>query len=217
MEYGKRKGLVSNRQHVMDHFRNRNELKEYLALEQIDFTKEEIFGMALQLPNAQDGVLLALLFKGVDYRDEFKELCSLTIHNVMEGYLVLHNRTILLDERTLTLIHRANEEEFYKSMKGDSERKYKLTPSPLIARGVRERVEADGKLILQRLVRVQKYFDYPKLNATNISLSGQVHVAKEELKKGRNMTEALDGVIKRFNLQDNATKRHTLELKIKQI
>lgn len=46
--------------------------------ENMMFDKDEIMDMAMSADNAQDGVILVLLFDGVSHKNEFDELINLT-------------------------------------------------------------------------------------------------------------------------------------------
>ncbi|MGR5954323.1 hypothetical protein ACT7DP_30665 [Bacillus paranthracis] len=62
---------------------------------------------------------------------------------------------------------------------------------------------------------MQILFEYPYLNATTISYSGQLHLAKELIEeKGVNINNAIIAVLKRFALPINNSSQFTLKNRI---
>ncbi|MDM5187559.1 hypothetical protein QUF99_09575 [Bacillus sp. DX4.1] len=186
------------------------------AEENMRFDKDEIMEMAMSADNAQDGVILGLLFDGVSHKNEFEELTNLTEDNIDEEnqQIILENRIVPMSTETAILVRRALEEDKYVSIKGETSRRYKIAEGANVLRGLRGKAKVKGQIISQRILRIAEIFDYPYLNATTISYSGQLHLAKELINDGKNIDDVVPIIIKRFNINDNLTSRFQLKIRI---
>ncbi|WP_050552613.1 phage lytic cycle repressor MrpR family protein [Bacillus cereus] len=202
-------------------FDTREKLEQLLdkeAEENMRFDKDEIMEMAMSADNAQDGVILGLLFDGLSHKNEFEELVNLTEDNIDEDnqQIVLEDREepIPMSTETAILVRRALEEDTYVSIKGENSRRYKIAEGTNVLRGLRGKAKVKGQIISQRILRIAEIFDYPYLNATTISYSGQLHLAKELINDGKNIDDVVPIVIKRFNINDNLASRFQLKIRI---
>lgn len=144
------------------------------------FDRDEIMAMAEEADNAQDGVILALLFDGVSHKDEFEELINLTEDDIDfdSKEINLEDRTIPMSQETTLLVKNALNDDTYYSINGERVRKYKITESNYVLRGHKSEVQVNAQIISQRILGLAKQFDYEYLNATNVSHSGRLHYAE---------------------------------------
>lgn len=192
-------------------------------------TKDDIYTIAQYSENAQDGVILNLLFDGVSHKRKFVELRNIRIQDVDMDNLVINipqlvdedtgevlpERQVPISSDTARLIRSAMEEEKYASLKGEVSRKYKIAQSDYILRGLRNNYQIKWENVSQRILRIAELEGYPYLNATNVSYSGQIHYARELMKEqGMSIDEACAEIIKRFNLSENESAHFYLKARI---
>ena len=200
-------------------FNSKDKLETLLdqeAEENMIFDKDQIMEMAMNADNSQDGVILALLFDGVSHKNEFEELIHLTKDNVNEDHqeIVLADRVLPISTETLILVRRALEEDTYVSIKGEASRRYKIADGINVLRGLRGKSKVKAQIISQRILRIAEIFDYPYLNATTISYSGQLHYAMEFIHAGKNIDDVVPIIMKRFDINDNSSSRFYLKTRI---
>ncbi|WP_144596631.1 hypothetical protein [Bacillus cereus] len=178
------------------------------------FDKDEIMDMAMSADNAQDGVILGLLFDGLSHENEFEELINLTEDNIDEEnqQIVLENRTIPMSTETAILVRKSLEEDVYVNIQGETSRKYKIAEGENVLRGLRGKVK--GQFISQRILRMAEIFDYPYLNETTVSYSGQLHLAKQLLDSGMELDNAVSMVLQGFDIEDDSAARFSLKKRI---
>lgn len=190
------------------------------AEENMIFDKDEIMEMAMSADNVQDGVILGLLFDGLSHKNEFEELTELTKDDINmdteNQEIILEDRNVPISTETAILINRAlKQDDVYVSITGEKARKYKIAEGDHVLRGLRGKNKVKGQIISQRLLRIADTFEYPYLNATTISYSGQLHLAKELIEeKGVNINNAIIAVLKRFALPINTSSQFTLKNRI---
>ena len=174
--------------------------------------------MALGSDNAQDGVLLGLLFDGVSHKNEFEELITLT-----EDQIDFTNRLIKLDGRiipispeTTKLIEGAlDQDRKYISTIGNSIRNYKIAEGNNVLRGLRGKNIVKAQIISQRILRIAELNNFEYLNATTISYSGQLHYAKHLMENDNNSMEtSIDKVLHRFGIPINTSSQFYLKGRI---
>ncbi|KEK23872.1 phage lytic cycle repressor MrpR family protein [Bacillus gaemokensis] len=193
------------------------------------FDMEEIMDMAEYSDNAQDGVILALTFDGVSFKDNYTELVELTEKQVdfensvinlperTEGDRKVEARTVPMSAKTRMLVKRAIEDGEYVSITGEKSRTYKLAESNHILRGVRKgREKINWRNINQRILRIADVEAKENLNATTISYSGQVYYAYQLIRNGMNTDKAVDMILNRFGLAVNTSSRFYLKNRIEQ-
>lgn len=180
------------------------------------FDRDEIMDMAMNADNAQDGVILGLLFDGVSYKNQFDELINLTEDNIDEEnqQIVLKNRTIPMSIEAAILVRKALEEDTYVSIKGETARRYKIAEDINVLRGLRGKNKVKGQIISQRILRVAEIFGYPYLNVTTISYSGRLHYTKQLLDSGMELDNAVSMVLQRFGIDDDSAARFSLKKRI---
>jgi hypothetical protein len=215
IEQGKSKNKV-NLATAFDSSKKLEPLLDKEAEENMIFAKEEIMEMAMNSDNAQDGVILGLLFDGVNHKNEFEELTSLTGDNINDNQeLVLEDRTIPISTETTILVRKALEEDVYVSIKGETTRKYRVAEGKNILRGLRGKGKVKGQIISQRILRISEIWDYKYLNATAISYSGQLHYAKELInKKNLSVDDSLPLIMEKFGIIENPNSRNYLKNRI---
>ena len=97
--------------------------------------------------NAQDGVILGLLFDGLSHRNEFEELTNLTKDQVDfdNCEIELEDRVIPISHQTRTLIrHALDQDRKYVSINGETVRNYNIAKGNNIIRGVRNKSKVKG-------------------------------------------------------------------------
>jgi hypothetical protein len=218
LDYAIRQGVSNNK---INYYKKLSKEKSMFvdreAEENMIFDRDEIMEMTLNADNAQDGVILALLFEGLSHKNEFEELTELTIDDVD-----LDNNEIILEDRTIPMGHETkmaikdayDQERKYTSINGEKTRNYKIAEGKNIIRGLRGKVKVKGQIISQRILRIADIFGYPYLNATNVSYSGQIHNAVELMNNGMNIDDAVSNIIKRFGINNNTTSRFYLKTRI---
>lgn len=186
------------------------------AEENMIFDKDEIMEMAMNSDNAQDGVILGLLFDGVSHKNEFEELIELTINDIdfEQQEIKFTDRTVPMSTETAILVRKAYEEEIYVSVKGESSRKYKIAEGLNILRGLRGKAKVKSQIINQRILRIKEIFDYPYLNATQVAYSGQINFAKELMEDGMTLDEVVPVVMERFSIPSNESSRFYVKTRI---
>lgn len=191
-------------------------------------TQEDVYSLGAYSENAQDGVILNLLFDGVSHKRKFVELINLRIQDVDMQELVINipqlvdedtgevlpSRQVPISEETARLIRSAMDEKKYASLKGATNRKYTIAESDYILRGLRKNYQIKWENVSQRILRIAELEGYPYLNATNIAYSGQIHYARELMKQGLTIDEACFEIIKRFNLSENDSAYFYLKARI---
>ncbi len=195
-----------------------NDLLDKEAEENMILNRDTIMEMALSSENAQDGVLLGLLFDGASFKNEFEELTTLTIDKIdFEKKLIkLDGRTIPISPETKKLIEGAlDQDRKYISTNGNSIRNYTIAEGNNILRGLRGKSIVKGQIVSQRILRIAELNDYEYLNATTVSYSGQLHYAKQLIEKENNTVEnAIDKILHRFGLPINTSSQFYLKGRI---
>jgi len=216
-------------------FKNRITIESLLdkdAQDNMIFDQDEIMQMAMYSDNAQDGVILGLLFDGVSHKNEFEELINLTTDDVDLDNLVINiksidgegksvdsfDRKIPISQETAILIKGALEQDTkYISVKGETSRQYKIAEGDRVLRGLRGKDTVKGQIVSQRILRIAEHNDYEYLNATNISYSGQLHYARELINEHElSINDTLPLVLSRFGIPDNSSSRYSLKIKIEE-
>lgn len=222
--------INSKNQNVATLYNNKKTIENFLnknAEENMYFSKLDINALAEGAENAQDGVILDLIFDGVSYKNNFLELRSIQLNHVNFDKMVinipkLHDeetgevfepREVPISASTARMIKKAMDfEEKYVSLTGNSSRRYKIAQSDYILRGLRDNYQIKWENVGQRILRIAEIAGAKNyLTATNISYSGQVYYAMELMKESVSEDEAIAEIIKRFALSDNVANYHYLK------
>jgi integrase len=167
-----------------------DELKTYLSKKKILFSRFEIQDMQIKMVNAQDKVILQLLFEGVNGQG-LSEILNLTQSDVDWSNQKLNlkddkygKRSIKVSERCLTLIKEAIDQTRYQNKNGTSlgnNPELPLIKNNYILRTATTRVQnykkADKHLIYRRISMIADFFGYKYLTAKNIEKSGMIAMA----------------------------------------
>lgn len=190
-------------------------------------TRDEVMYIAKHSINAQDGVILALLYDGFSHKENFKELVNLKVEDIdwdsgivtIEGRPEKNNKVKLSNE-TILLLKKAVGNDEYLSTKEDSDviRKYKVKPTKYVLRGLRPKNE-DSKIpwrnIHERILRQSEYFDKEFLTGTNIVVSSQVDTAYnlfiDDKDKG---DRAIQMALEKWNFPYNKSSLFSLKKKV---
>lgn len=185
------------------------------------FDQDELMTMAMYSDNAQDGVILGLLFDGVSHKNEFEELINLTSEDVdLDNFVITiksndGERIIPISHETAILIKGALDQEVkYISVNGETSRQYKIAEGDHVLRGLRGKDKVKPQIISQRILRIAEHNDYDYLNATSISYSGQLHYAKQLINDNTSLEDTIDKVLSRFGIPINSSSQFYLKGRI---
>ncbi|WP_273854021.1 hypothetical protein [Guptibacillus spartinae] len=180
-------------------------------------TENEVVKMAYEAENAQDGIILSLLFEGVSFKDEYLELVNLSIDQVdfENRSVTLGNRTIFISSETTELIRKAFYEEEYWSVTGFENRKYTVAKGTNVVRGIRNNSKVTKHAIRLRIARLSDLLNEGNLNGRTLNNSGQIHYAKSLIVNGCSLDEAIIKTRQYFGLPDNQTAISKLRKKVK--
>lgn len=204
------------------------------AVENMIFSKDEIMAMAMGADNAQDGVILGLLFDGVSHKNEFYELANLTkqdVHNIdgTDRSMTLKSldkstgeiseREIPMSYETAILVKGALDQDVkYTSTTSkdnvSTTRNYKIAEGNHVLRGLRGKATVKGQIVSQRILRIADINDEKYLNATTVSYSGQLHYADELLEAGHGLEDVIEKVLNRFAIPNNLSSQFYLRTRI---
>ena len=186
-----------------ENFSGQNLLKyiKVMAIEKKYPNREELFDVAENCDNPQDGVILGLIFEGVStwhnlieltelrtrdvVKDEFG--CRINISSRKDGY----NRQFEITEQLYSLVQEAANQTLYQfRIKNESTAKVvamDLTESDYVVRSIVRRSSAssdkpDPQLIRSRVIRLKEDFNNQFLTPTNILYAGMIEYAKEQKK-----------------------------------
>jgi hypothetical protein len=222
VEFAEKQGKTDYKINYAKAFNSKKKIESLINKDAVDnmiFERDELMEMALNTDNAQDGVILGLLFDGVSHKNEFEELVELTIDDceLDEKKINLKGRQEPIDisHETKMLIQDAYDQEKYLSITGETARKYKIAEGKNILRGLRGKAKVKSQIINQRILRIKEIFGYEYLNATSVSYSGQVDYAKRLIEiEGKSIDETIPMVLKKFGLSDNSSSHFYLKTRI---
>lgn len=224
--------INNNRDNIASFYSKKEDIAKFLdasAEDNMILTQSDIYGFGRYAENAQDSVILNLLFDGVSHKRKFIELRNIRRQDVNEDTLTIHipelvdgdtgellpPRTVPISKETLQMIHAAIKETKYTSVTGETSRSYKIAESDYIVRGTRNNYQIKWENISQRIIRISDLEDNPYLNATNIAYSGQVHYTNELIQnQGQSVDEACRNIMKRFNISDNTAAFYYLKSRV---
>ncbi|UQZ76190.1 hypothetical protein C2I17_17400 [Niallia circulans] len=213
--------INTDKDNVASYYSKKESIAKFLdtsAEDNMILTQGDIYALGGYAENAQDGVILYLLFDGISHKRKFVELRNIRIQDVNEDALtinipqlvdedtgeILPSRTVPISKETLRMIDAAMKEKKYASVTGKTSRSYKIAESDYILRGLRNNFQIKWENVPQRIIRIADLEGYPYLNATNIAYSGQVHYARELMQNhGQSIDDACRNIMKRFNISDN--------------
>lgn len=232
INYAIQSGKINNRDNIASFYSKKEDIAKFLdasAEDNMILTQSDIYGFGRYAENAQDSVILNLLFDGVSHKRKFIELRNIRRQDVNEDTLTIHvpelvdgdtgellpPRTVPISKETLQMIHAAIKETKYTSVTGKTSRSYKIAESDYIVRGLRNNYQIKWENISQRMIRIADLEDNPYLNATNIAYSGQVHYTNELMQtQGQSVDEACRNIMKRFNISDNNAAFFSLKARV---
>ncbi|WP_437828606.1 phage lytic cycle repressor MrpR family protein [Niallia taxi] len=222
INYAIHNGKIStDKGNVASFYGKKEDIAKFLntsAEDNMILTQGDIYALGGYAENAQDGVILNLLFDGISHKRKFVELRNIRIQNVNEDTLTINipqlvdedtgellpSRTVPISKETLQMINAAMKEKKYASVTGKTSRSYKIAESDYILRGLRNNFQIKWENVSQRIIRIADLEGYPYLNATNIAYSGQVHYTRELMQnQGQSIDEACRNIMKRFNISYN--------------
>lgn len=200
------------------------------AIEEFYMDKEEVYTIARKASNAQDGVIVALLFEGLNNRkkgnQEYSELVNIKPEHVDFDNTSIKivdeengevERTIdNISDEALSIISKAIDEKIYYSAKGENVRKYKLSYSEYILKGLRGSGKINWRNINQRILRMSELFELEYFNATSIMYSGQLHYAKQLKSYGHHIDDIIIKTLERFGMNINSASIFYLKKRLEE-
>jgi integrase len=173
------------------------------------FSEEEINDMISHLVNAQDSIILQLVFfEGLE-GDSLSELLDLRREDIdfENNTLKLADRTVKVSEKSISLINAALREDVYLLKNGEAKGWKKEAPllqNDYVIRSTQGKAinleKADKHLVYRRIATISEYFDYKYLNIKNISKSGMLKMAKDlYLRDGELDKKQLDEIAEKFD------------------
>ena len=220
VDYALARKVTESRFNYATEFDSKKKLEPLLHedAENMIFDREEIMDLALHADNAQDGVILGLLYDGVSHKNEFEELINLTEEDIdFENQEInLQDRVVPVSTETMILIKDAlKQDDVYVSINPEQDkiRNYKIANGNHVLRGLRGKDKVKPQIISQRILRIANAYDYPFLNATTISYSGQLDYAKSLLNK-YDLENVIDKVLRRFGVNVNSSSQFYLKNRI---
>lgn len=221
VDYCIKKGYATGANLFHD-YTSQDVLKNFVADEKIHFERTEVMRIAMGASNAQDGAIIALLFDGLSHKENFKEFTDLKVADVdfdkNEIYVASRNESIKISTETAILLKHAVEHEKYYSIKGDTLRTYDIEPTSYVFRSLRYVGDKpiSFRVMNQRILRIAKDYEYSKLNATNVSLSGQVYMAhKLYMENPELFDKSIVYTLEHFGLTVNKSSLFSLKKRIK--
>lgn len=210
-------GVAKENVNYADMFGNASRIEPFLSekAEDIVFSRQELMSMALHADNAQDGALIAVMFDGMNNKNQSYEIINLKNRDVdLDNQTILvrgkdKDRIINLSTETCILLRDAMEQDEYIGIQGDQYRKYKLLDSEYVFRGIRNNPQIKWRNINDRISRIGKAND-EELNPTNIIYSGQLYYLKNILQE-HPMETALRLTLEYFGLPANESSAHNLK------
>lgn len=203
-------------------FSNQDILEKFVAEDKLHWSKKEVMRIAMECVNAQDGAIIALLFDGLSHKNNFAEFSNLRVKDLRDiddniVYVEGRKDPIKISTETRILLVNAVKDSKYYSLNTSPSREYDIVKTDYVFRGVRDNGEekVSFRILNQRILRIAKEFDYEKFNATNISLSGQVHMAIELYNADKEIKDrAISYTLKNFNLPENRSSFFTLKKRV---
>lgn len=186
--------------------------------------------------NFQDGVILELLFNGVQGK-EGSEICNLTVDDINEDELSLklldsatgRERTIVLeDEKVIEYCINANKEENYDKRNGEIESNPRIRPYTDLAMDTNyilknsktnttHSEQATRYTIYNRLKNIQKFEEVEsvkhKITIKNIVKSGQLYMASKLYEQDGDFDlPQIREICKQFGVKEHWTMRDYLNI-----
>lgn len=199
----------------------------------LDF-KELKYYTQFYFKNLQDGIILELLFYGVQGK-EGSEICNLTIDDLDLDNKTMHlfdsstgvKRTITLeDDKLIKMCYEANKEEQYDKRNGEMESNPRIRPytdlfmdTKYILKNSKTNVTHDNQVtkytIYNRLKNIQKFEEVEsikhKISIKNIVKSGQLYMASKLYEKeGQLDLPQLRMICKQFGVKEHWSLRDYL-------
>jgi len=181
------------------------------------YRKDEIDKIVDGCVNAQDAVIIQLIFEGAFGTKDFDELLNLTKDSIIsERGLLLKDgsseRVLNVSEKCINLVQKALQETRYYKKNGNPKETLKSKPdaeliqNDYVLRNVKTRTKhnekADSFLIRRRLDTIREFFDLKIFTAYTIRNSGMLWMAKQLYDKygqlGKNQYEE---ICERFNIK----------------
>ena len=217
ISYALERKVTSVEANYADIFNSASRIEPFLSKksEEIVYTRQEIMTMAMHTENAQDGAIIALLFDGVNNKNQFHELVNLKKEHIdfNEQTATIHGedgiRKIKMSTETCILVKDAIEQDEYISINNENYRKYEVCKSDYVFRGLRSNAQVKWRNINERIARIAKAND-EELNATNVVYSGQLYYLKNILNEVT-LEQGLRSTLDKFGLPINESSLHSLK------
>ena len=197
-------------------------LSEFTNDENLFFEQNELDCMVRLADNAQDSLLLKLLFEGFSRENQLIELRELRIEDVdipnKRVYIRRRDMWLDVDDLTIQRCELAINQRYYYSIPTNSgvSRKYELNKTKYVFRGTKR----DGGMISyrnlsQRIFRLTDQQEKSQLfTATNIVYNGQIALYNRKIEAGLECIEARKVVLQTFGFDMNQSSLYYLKKRI---
>lgn len=213
---------VKIKNHPIKEFKKFEILTKFVDEGNLFFDESELNAILRLSDNAQDSLILKLIYSGVSHKENMIELRELTKDDVdLEGeriYIKHRDMWIDLDRFAMQLIDRAIAQTYYYSIVSENgvSRKYKLATNNYIFRGTKK---GDGmttyRNLSQRVSRLSSQFGKEdQLTPTNIAFNGQINYYKKLINSGVEDIQARKETLTRFGLQVNGSSLHYIKNRV---
>jgi len=190
IENGLRKGNINPLSRVSDDFFESTLDKNKKIL----FSMEEFEELVEQLPNAQDQVLLLLIWHGI-IGEELKEIIGLRYENIdwNNNKVTIRNRLdnltkehvdveFTFNNRMMYFLERAHTSTNYYPLKSDSEKSKQVLPSDYILKRIRKNTSDEDtpvsmNTLYTRINSIKNFLELEYLTTNSIKQSGMLYMA----------------------------------------
>lgn len=179
----------------------------------IYISDKDLIELEDKLINAQDSVILRLLFEGVRGKD-FSEILNIKREDIDFKNSTLKliddetgERTLEVSDRCMTLIKKALSEEKYWNKNGETQNEKRLysllIESDYLIKTSKTQTQGEGRaekhLIYRRLANIQEITRYKMFNPNSIRNSGMIYIAAQSYFKDKEVTkEVLKEIAEKF-------------------
>lgn len=193
--------------------------------QKIYWSELEVFAMENKLVNAQDSVLIRLLFEGINGQGH-SEILNITKRdiNIKDKTIKLvdsnlNERVVEVSDRLLYLIDKAFKQTVYYNKNGEAVGKrtsQKLIKNEYLIRTSNVTAKhdkiADKFLIQRRISSIASYFNYKNLTANRIRNSGMLKMTKDSLFNQEISNDILLKVADRFKINTSTNYEKLKEI-----
>lgn len=188
---------------------------KFVGDKKLFMSKDELKDTIENIHNAQDAVIMQLLFEGVS-GNKMSELLNLKQEDIDWDNNILHleddkfgKRDVEVTEDCLQLIQQAINQTIYYSKNGTAtgrKAEIELVENEYVLRNIKTGAYSTGKgspnLIYRRLTVISELFDLPYLTSKNLTKSGMIYEAyKEFVSTGTLDNDQISKIAEKFGVR----------------